>query len=68
LLSTGGHLLFGHDTARDFMALDVDNGKPLWHAQLPANPTNGPQTFLLDGKQYILVAGGDTLYAFTLPK
>jgi len=68
LLSTAGHLLFGHDTARDFMALDVDNGKPLWHAQLPANPTNGPQTFLLEGKQYILVAAGDTLYAFTLPK
>jgi alcohol dehydrogenase (cytochrome c) len=68
LLSTAGHLLFGHDTARDFMALDVDSGKPLWHAQLPSNPTNGPQTFLLDGKQYILVAGGDTLYAFTLPK
>ena len=40
-------------------------GKPLWHAHI-GNVTNAPQTYALDGKQYLLVAAGDSLYAFTL--
>ena len=27
---------------------------------------NGPETYLLDGHQYVIAGGGDTLYAFTL--
>ena len=30
------------------------------------NVTNAPQTYLLDGKQHVLVAAGDMLYAFRL--
>ncbi len=29
-------------------------------------PTNRAETWTVDGKQFILIAGGDTLYAFTL--
>jgi hypothetical protein len=36
------------------------------HAGLMANPSAGPITYLLDGKQYVLVAAGDSLYAFTV--
>jgi len=32
------------------------------------NTSNGPQTFLLDGKQYVVVGAGDSLFAFTLPQ
>jgi hypothetical protein len=28
--------------------------------------TNAPQTYMLDGKQHVLVAVGDQLYAFRL--
>ena len=28
--------------------------------------TNPPQTYLIDGRQYLLVASGDTLYAFVM--
>jgi len=28
--------------------------------------TAGPITYLLDGKQYLLVAAGDTLFSFTV--
>ena len=28
--------------------------------------TNAPMTYMLDGRQYLLVAAGDTLYSFTL--
>ncbi|HVV44830.1 MAG TPA: PQQ-binding-like beta-propeller repeat protein, partial [Bryobacteraceae bacterium] len=66
LLSTAGGLLFGGDGAQHFIAFDAATGKPLWHTALLANHTNGPQTYLLDGKQFILVGAGDMLYAFTL--
>ena len=33
---------------------------------LMATPSAGPITYMLDGKQYILVAAGDSLYAFTV--
>jgi alcohol dehydrogenase (cytochrome c) len=66
LLTTAGHLLFGNDGAGNFIAFDPANGKILWHTALLSNPSNGPETWTVDGKQFILIAGGDTLYAFTL--
>ena len=37
-----------------------------WHAGLMAAPSAGPITYMLDGKQYLLVAAGDSLYTFTV--
>jgi len=65
LLTTAGKLLFGGDTSGNFIAYDPANGKILWHTYL-GNVSNAPQTYMLDGQQYVLVAAGDTLYAFTL--
>ena len=61
LLSTAGELLFGNDGGGNFVAYDAATGKPLWHAGLGDNTTNGPQTFLLDGRQYVVVGAGDQL-------
>jgi alcohol dehydrogenase (cytochrome c) len=66
LLSTAGGLLFGNDGGGNFVAYDALTGKPLWHAGLGNNTSNGPQTFLLDGRQYVVVGAGDSLFAFTL--
>jgi alcohol dehydrogenase (cytochrome c) len=65
LLTTAGKLLFGGDLSGNFIAFDPANGKPLWHTKL-GQVSNAPETYLVDGRQYILVAAGDTLYAFTL--
>ena len=65
ILTTKGRLLFSGDTAGNLVARDPANGVPLWHTQL-GNVSNAPQTYLLDGKQYILVASGDALNAFYL--
>jgi alcohol dehydrogenase (cytochrome c) len=67
-LSTAGKLLFGGDPAGNVMALDPANGRILWHAGLAAPVSNGPITFELDGRQYVVVGAGDMLYAFTLPR
>ena len=66
LLSTAGKLLFGNDGGGDFVAYEATTGNPLWHAGLGNNTTNGPSTFLLDGRQYVVVGAGDQLFAFTL--
>jgi alcohol dehydrogenase (cytochrome c) len=68
LLSTAGRLLFGNDGGGNFVAYDASTGKPLWHAGLSTNTSNGPETYLLDARQYVVVGAGDTLYAFTLPR
>lgn len=65
ILTTAGKLLFAGDLAGNLVAYDPAGGKILWHTHL-GNVSNAPETYMLDGHQYILIAGGDTLYAFTL--
>jgi alcohol dehydrogenase (cytochrome c) len=68
LLSTAGNLLFAGDGSGNLVALDAGNGTPLWHANLGSAVTNGPITYELDGTQYLVVAAGDTLFAFRMLK
>jgi alcohol dehydrogenase (cytochrome c) len=65
LLTTAGKLLFAGDGSGNVVAFDPATGKPLWHSHI-GNLSNAPETYQLDGHQYLLVATGDTLYAFTL--
>ena len=61
-------LLFTGDPSGNVIAFDPENGKPLWHASLSSTVTNGPMTYELDGRQYVVVGAGDTLYAFTVSR
>jgi alcohol dehydrogenase (cytochrome c) len=65
MLSTAGKLLFASNGTY-LVAFNPADGKMLWHAGLTASPSGGPITYMLDGKQYLLVAAGDTLFAFTV--
>jgi alcohol dehydrogenase (cytochrome c) len=65
LLTTAGKLLFGGDGAGNLVANDVATGKPIWHTRI-GDVTNAPQTFMLDGHQYLIAATGDTLWSFLL--
>ena len=65
VLTTAGKLVFAGDGAGNIVAHDAYTGKPLWHSKI-GNVTNPPQTYMLDGHQYLLVATGDTLWAFYL--
>jgi len=64
-LSTAGGLLFTSN-GQNVIAFNAATGKILWHSTLMNAPTAGPITYMLDGKQYLLVAAGDSLYAFTV--
>jgi len=65
LLTTAGNLLFGADQGDNLVAFDAATGKPLWNTRLHG-VSNAPETYMLDGHQYVMVAAGDMLYAFTL--
>jgi acido-empty-quinoprotein group A len=67
ILTTSGKLLFSGDPSGNLVARDPATGKPLWHFHLPEPVSNGPMTFELDGRQYLVAGAGDTLYAFTVP-
>ena len=64
ILTTAGKLLFTGDPSQNLIAFDPASGKILWHYHLAQNVSNGPSTALLDGRQYLIVGAGDTLYAF----
>jgi alcohol dehydrogenase (cytochrome c) len=66
ILTTAGNLLFTGDYKRNLIAFNAATGDILWHFPMLRPLGNGPETYLLDARQYLIVGGGDTLYAFTL--
>jgi alcohol dehydrogenase (cytochrome c) len=66
VMTTTTGLTFTGDNSNNVMALRTSDGTTLWHEAI-GRVGNGPVTYQLDGKQYMLVGGGNSLYAFTLP-
>ena len=68
VLTTASGLVFAGDGDGNLLAFDSRSGKNLWHYQLgaPLRNTSGT-TYMLDGRQYLLVPSGTTLTAFALP-
>jgi alcohol dehydrogenase (cytochrome c) len=67
LLSTAGGLVFSGDAEGNFIAFDAASLKPLWHFQMGGAVYAPPMAFAVDGKEYVVIAAGSTLYAFGLP-
>ncbi len=67
VLSTAGGLLFTGDAEGNFIALDAASGKPLWHFQMGGAVYASPLAFSVDGREYVAIAAGSSLYAFGLP-
>jgi acido-empty-quinoprotein group A len=66
ILTTAGNLLFTGDYKRNLIAFNSTNGDILWHFPMLRPLSNGPETYLMDGRQYLIAGAGDTLFAFTL--
>jgi alcohol dehydrogenase (cytochrome c) len=68
LLTTASGLIFSGDPDGNLLALDSRSGQLLWHYQLGAAlHGTSPTTYMVDGKQHILVPAGTTLMAWSLP-
>ncbi len=71
VLTTETGVTFSGDVPGNVMALRTSDGSTLWQQALgePGNARigNGPITYQLGGRQYLVIGGGSSLYAFALP-
>jgi alcohol dehydrogenase (cytochrome c) len=67
VLTTDSGLTFTGDAMGNFLALDSNDGKTLWHAGSGSHIASSPTTYELDGHQYVLSSSGGVLFAWTLP-
>jgi alcohol dehydrogenase (cytochrome c) len=68
ILTTASDLLFSGGREGFFFALDARNGAMLWKATLGGVVASGPMTYAVDGRQYVAVAAGNSLFSFALKK
>ena len=78
ITTAGGLVFIAGTTDRHVRAFDIESGKELWQAELPASGHAPPMTYESQGKQYLVIAAGghqaipeeslgDALVAFALP-
>lgn len=68
VLSTASNLVFSGGREGYFFALDARSGELLWRATLGGVVASGPMTYSVNGRQYIAVAAGHSLFAFALKR
>jgi alcohol dehydrogenase (cytochrome c) len=66
ILTTASDLLFSGGREGYFQALDARTGALLWKTILGGPIVSGPMTYQADGKQFVAVAAGHSLFAFAL--
>ena len=77
MMTTAGRLVFtGGTNDRKIHAFDAQNGKLLWEGPLPAAGNTTPATYMVNGRQFIVIAcgggkngakSGGSYVAFALP-
>lgn len=66
VLSTAGGVVFAGYRSF-FRAFDADSGRELWKLNLGGNVRGSPISFTLDGRDYVAVSAGHSVFAFELP-
>ena len=66
VMSTAGNLVFGASNEGNFFALDATNGEALWSFYFGAGARTNPMSFRLDSNEYVVFAGGNSIYVFGL--
>ncbi len=77
IVTAGGLVFAAASLDPAIRAFDIDDGKQLWKASLPAPGMAVPMTYLADGRQFVVIAAGgnaqagtelsDALVAFAIP-
>src|SRR5947207_13224839 len=77
IVTAGGLVFMAATIDRQLRAFNVDTGREVWHADLPASGQAAPMTYRgADGRQYVVIAAGgdgetggasDAIIAFALP-
>ncbi len=66
VLSTAGGLIFYGESGGTFAAADAKTGRTLWHFNTGQVWKASPMTYTVKGKQYVAIAAGGQVIAFTL--
>jgi outer membrane protein assembly factor BamB len=66
VLSTAGDVVFSGGREGYFFALDSRNGALLWKIPLGGQVNSGPMSYSVNGKQFVAVAAGTSLFSFAL--
>jgi len=67
VMTTDSGLTFTGDPYGNMLALRTSDGKTLWHAGTGSPMQSSPESYELDGRQYILTSSGGVLFAWALP-
>jgi quinoprotein glucose dehydrogenase len=75
ILTKSGLIFIGATLDRAIRAYDVESGKELWRAALPAGARATPMTYEAGGRQFVVISAGggdafgagDAIVAFALP-
>ena len=65
LTTASGLVIVGEDSGA-LVAVDAQNGTPLWSFQTNQTWKASPMTYVFDGKQYLAVASGANIIAFAV--
>ena len=66
-LATASGLVIVGEEGGALMAVDAATGRPLWSFQTNQTWKASPMTYMFDGRQYIAVAAGPNIIAFSVP-
>jgi quinoprotein glucose dehydrogenase len=76
VVTAGGLVFIGATADETFRAFDKSTGRILWQAKLPFSGNATPSTYMVNGKQYVVISAGGgksgrpaggTIVAFALP-
>lgn len=77
VVTAGGLIFIGATADETFRVFDKETGKILWQAKLPFGGNATPSTYMVEGRQYVVISAGGgksgrpkggSLVAFALPK
>ena len=68
VLATAGGIVFAASREGHLIALDARTGQFLWRFQTGAAIEASPISYAVDGKQFVAVSSGNSLYSFALPE
>jgi quinoprotein glucose dehydrogenase len=76
IVTASGLVFIGASMDHFIRAYDIDTGRELWKGALPAGARATPMTYMMNGKQFVVIAAGgnedwgkaDSVIAFALPK
>jgi alcohol dehydrogenase (cytochrome c) len=66
VLTTASDVLFSGGRDGAFYALDARTGALLWQTNLGPSVAAGPMTYAVDGRQFVAIMAGGSMYAFGL--